>query len=123
VELKSDVADLKTSTTNTAMTLQESLKEVKNAAPEWETPMSIHLKGITITPGGFVAAEFVRRSRELGADVTTPFNSLTLPGASQSQLPEFFGSARQSRPTVFVGGRLKNVDLSAYVSTTFSLPV
>ena len=119
VELKSDVADLKTSTTNTAMTLQESLKEVKNAAPEWETPMSIHLKGITITPGGFVAAEFVRRSRELGADVTTPFNSLTLPGASQSQLPEFFGSARQSRPTVFVGGRLNNVDLSAYVSGDF----
>jgi hypothetical protein len=119
VELKSDVADLKTSTNNTAMTLQESLKVEKNVAPEWETPMSIHLKGITITPGGFVAAEFVRRSRELGADVTTPFNSLTLPGASQSELPEFFGSARQSRPTVFVGGHLKNVDLSAYVSTDF----
>jgi len=119
VELKSDVADLKTTTNNTAMTLQDTLKEVKNVAPEWETPMSIHLKGITITPGGFVAAEFVRRSRELGADITTPFNSLTLPGASQNELPEFFGSARQSRPTVFVGGRLSNVELSAYVSGDF----
>jgi hypothetical protein len=117
--LQGDVASLKTSTNNTAMTLQESLKEVKNVDDMWETPMSIHLKGITITPGGFVAAEFVRRSRELGADVTTPFNSVTMPGASQSQLPEFFGSARQSRPTIFVGGRLKNVDLSAYVSTDF----
>ena len=119
VELKSDVADLNTTTNNTVMTLHDSLKDVKNVPPEWETPMSIHLKGITITPGGFVAAEFVRRSRELGADVTTPFNSLTLPGASQSELPEFFGSARQSRPTVFVGGRLKNVALSAYVSGDF----
>ena len=65
-------------------------------------PCRFIYKGITITPGGFVAAEFVRRSRELGADLTTPFNSLTMPGASQSNLPEFFGSARQSRPTLFV---------------------
>jgi len=33
------------------------------------------------------------RSRALGADLTTPFNSLTMPGASQSRLSEFFGSA------------------------------
>jgi hypothetical protein len=117
--LTSDVTDLKTTTNNTAMALQETTKEVKNVAPQWETPMSIHLKGITITPGGFVAAEFVRRSRELGADVVTPFNSLTMPGAPQSNLPEFFGSARQTRPSVFVGGRLKNVELSSYVSGDF----
>jgi hypothetical protein len=82
-------------------------------------PVSIYFKGITITPGGFVEAAFVRRSRELGADITTPFNSLTMPGASQSYLPEFFGSARQSRPTVYVDGRLKNVEFSSYVSADF----
>jgi hypothetical protein len=119
VKLQTDVADLTTTTNNTAMTLQETTKEVKNVTPEWETPMSIHLKGITITPAGFVAAEFVHRSRELGADVVTPFNSLTMPGASQSQLPEFFGSARQTRPSIFVGGRLGGVELSSYVSGDF----
>jgi hypothetical protein len=118
-QLKSDVADLKTTTNSTAMTLQETLKETKNVSSEWETPLSIHLKGVTITPAGFAAAEFVRRSRELGADVITPFNNLTMPGASQSNLPEFFGTARQSRPSVFVGGRLKNVELSSYVSGDF----
>jgi hypothetical protein len=117
--LQSDVVELKTTTNNTAMSLLETQKEVKNVGPEWETPMSIHIKGITITPGGFVASEFVRRSRELAADLPTPFNSLTMPGASQSELPEFFGSARQTRPTIFVGGKLANVDLSAYVSTDF----
>jgi hypothetical protein len=117
--LKTDVAAVKTTADTTAATVQESLKEVKNVSSQWETPMSIHLKGITITPGGFVAGEFVRRSRELGADLTTPFNSLTMPGASQSQLPEFYGSARQSRPTVFVGGRLKNVEFSSYISGDF----
>jgi|HubBroStandDraft_6_1064221.scaffolds.fasta_scaffold02468_4 hypothetical protein len=85
-----------------------------------ESPvLSIRFKGITITPGGFVEAAFVRRSRALGADLTTPFNSLTLPGASQSQLSEFFGSARQSRPSVYVDGRLGNVELSSYISGDF----
>jgi hypothetical protein len=81
--------------------------------------VSIRFKGITITPSGFVEAAFVRRSRALGADLTTPFNSLTMPGASQSQLSEFFGSARQSRPTIYVDGRLNNVELSSYISGDF----
>ena len=81
--------------------------------------ISIHFRGITITPGGFAEAAFVRRSRALAADLPTPFNSLTMPGASQSSLSEFFGSARQSRPTIYVDGRLKNVEFSSYVSGDF----
>jgi hypothetical protein len=42
-----------------------------------------------------------------------------MPGASQSQLSEFFGSARQSKITAFADGRLGHADLSAYVSTDF----
>lgn len=85
-----------------------------------ESPvLSIHFKGITITPGGFAEAAFVRRSRALGADLPTPFNSLTMPGAAQSNLSEFFGSARQSRPTIYVDGRLKNVEFSSYISGDF----
>lgn len=84
-----------------------------------EGPLTIHFRGINITPGGYAAAEFVRRSRELGADLPTPFNSVTMPGASQSQVPEFFGSARQSKITTFVNGRINNVDLSSYVSADF----
>ncbi len=117
--LKSDVTEIKTTSNNTAMTLQETLKPIQNVSKEWESPVSIHLKGITITPAGFAAAEFVRRSRELGADIITPFNNVTVPGASQDNLSEFFGTARQSRPTVFVGGRLKDVELSSYVSGDF----
>jgi len=119
VALKSDVTDLKTTTNNTQVTLQESLKEVTNVGAEWESPSSLHLKGITITPSGFAEAAFVRRSRELGADLPTPFNSLTMPGASQSNLSEFFGSARQSRASVFFGGRLSDVEVSGYISADF----
>jgi hypothetical protein len=100
------------------LSMQETPPET-NPNPMHSPVVSIHFKGITITPGGFAAAEFVRRSRGLGADVTTPFNSLTMPGASQSSLSEFFGSARQSRPTIYVDGRLKNVEFSSYVSGDF----
>jgi len=111
--VKSDVTDLKATAASAAQESQQSFNKAM------ESSVTMHFKGINITPGGYVAAEFVRRSRELGADVPTPFNSLTMPGASQSNLSEFFGSGRQSKATVFFDGRLKNVDLSSYVSGDF----
>jgi hypothetical protein len=106
------------------LTLQQQ-QPVETPTPEpkinrdMEGPLTIHFKGINITPGGFAAAEFLYRTRALGADIITPFNSLTMPGASQSQLPEFFATARQSRPTVFISSRTGKVDFSGYISGDF----
>jgi len=111
--LSNDVSDLKTNMANTAVTVQEAQKSAS------EPPTAIHVKGITITPGGFLAAETAWRSRALAADVNTPFNNLTMPGASQSTLSEFFGSGRQSRISLLAEGRLKMVKLSGYVETDF----
>ncbi len=132
--LQSDVADLKSVSTsasnnpalkNAVLTLQDSPQTSSTAEPEqvfnkqMESPITIRFRGINITPGGYAEAAFVHRSRALSADLPTPFNNLTMPGASQSQVPEFFGSARQSKITTFVEGRVKNVDLSSYVSADF----
>jgi hypothetical protein len=116
VELKSDVSDLKTNVNNTALTLQETQKNVNTTL---ESPVALHYKGITITPGGFLAAEFVRRSRALGADINTPLNSLTMPGAAQSSISEFFGSGRQSRISMLAEGKLSDVKLAGYVEADF----
>jgi hypothetical protein len=96
---------------------QQEDHEVYNK--DMEGPLTLRFRGIHITPGGFVAAEFVRRSRALGTDVSTPYNSITMPGASQSNLPEFFATARQSRPTVFIASREGSVNFSGYVSGDF----
>ena len=112
-ELKGDVGDLKTNMANTVVSVQETQKSIS------EPPTAIHVKGITITPGGFLAAEFVRRSRALAADVNTPFNSLTMPGASQSSLSEFFGSGRQSRISMLAEGRLASAKLAGYYEADF----
>jgi hypothetical protein len=103
---------------SSGLNLQDTSPQA-SSNPMQSPVVSIHFRGITITPGGFVEAAFVRRSRALAADLPTPFNSLTMPGASQSSLSEFFGSARQSRPTIYVDGRLKNVEFSSYVSGDF----
>ncbi len=112
-DLKTEVTDLKGTVGNTVMSLQETQKTVT------ESPLAIHYKGITITPGGFLAAETVRRSRALAADVNTPLNSVTMPGASQSTMSEFFGSGRQSRVSMLAEGRLNIVKLSGYVEADF----
>ena len=114
--IRSDVTGLQGTVSNTALALQDTQKNANRAL---ETPLALHYKGITITPGGFLAAEFVRRSRALAADVNTPFNSLTVPGASQSSLSEFFGSGRQSRISMLAEGRLQSATLSGYVEADF----
>jgi len=86
---------------------------------QMEGPITIHFRGINITPGGYAEAAFIRRSHALGADLPTPFNSVPMPGASQSMVPEFFGSGRQSKITTFVDGRVGSVDLSSYISADF----
>ncbi len=112
-ELKSDVSDLKTNVTSAVVSIQETQKSIS------EPPTAIHVKGITITPGGFLAAEAVRRSRALASDINTPFNSLTMPGSSASNVSEFFGSGRQSRISMLAEGRLSVVKLSGYYESDF----
>jgi len=114
--VKSDVADLKTNATNTALSLQETQKNITSTL---ESPLAIHYKGVTLTPGGFFAAESVWRNRALAADVNTPFNSIPLPGSSQTQLSEFYGSARQSRLSLLGEGKLSIAKLTGYVEADF----
>lgn len=84
-----------------------------------DEPAALHFKGITITPGGFMAAETVWRSKALSADVNTPFNSAPMPGASNSNLSEFNASGRQSRISMLAEGKLSNVKIGGYYEGDF----
>src|SRR6202140_2113323 len=113
--LKSDVTDLKMNATNSALTLQETQKRMGDL----ESPLAIHFKGITITPGGFLAAESVYRNRALGADINTPLNSVSMPGSGQNSVSEFFGSGRQSRISMLAEGKFNDTKLTGYVEADF----
>jgi hypothetical protein len=84
-----------------------------------ESPAAIHFKGITITPGGFLAAETVFRNKAEAADINTSFNSIPFSGNSGGQTTEWNSSARQSRLSMLAEGKLANVKLSGYVETDF----
>ncbi len=114
--LKSDVSDLKLNGTNMAQTLQDTQKSLRD---QFESPLAIHFKGVTITPGGFLAAESVYRNRALGADINTPFNSVNVPGAGQNFVSEFYGSGRQSRASMLVEGKAKDIKLTGYYEADF----
>ena len=113
--VKSDVTDIKSNFTNTALTLQETQKHMN----ELESPMAIHYKGVTLTPGGFLAAESVWRQHALGSDINTPFNSIPMPGSSLNQISEFFGSGRQSRISMLAEGKINSAKLTGYMEADF----
>ena len=115
VAVRSDLSDLKLNVTNTALTLQDTQKDLLGLA----SPLAIHYKGITITPGGFLAAETVWRRGATGSDVNTPFNSIPFPGSSQSHLSEFYASGRQSRVSMLAEGKLNSAKLTGYVEADF----
>lgn len=84
-----------------------------------EEPSSIHFKGITLTPGGYMAAESVWRQHALSADVNTPFNAVPVPGSSQNGISEFNASGRQSRISMLAEGKLSGVKVGGYYEGDF----
>jgi len=113
--LNHEVADLKTVSGNTVNELQETQKRVGVL----ESPPAIHYKGITLTPGGFLAAETVWRQRAIIADINTPFNSTPFSAAGQARQGEFYGSGRQSRWSLLAQGKLANVGFTGYYEADF----
>jgi hypothetical protein len=84
-----------------------------------DQPASIHYKGITLTPGGFSAAETVWRQKAMASDVNTPFNSVPFDGASAAHMSEFNASGRQSRISMLMQGKLANVTIGSYYEADF----
>ncbi len=84
-----------------------------------EPPTAIHIKGITLTPGGFFAAETVWRQQAASADVNTPFTGIPFPGNSLSRVSEFNASGRPSRITLLAEGKIEHAKFTGYYEADF----
>ena len=109
--LASDVKDLKQNSTNTAVALQETQTSIKK---DLESPAALHYKGITITPGGFVAAETVNRTRANAADINTPFSGIPYTANALSRVGEMNLTARQSRLSLLGESKIGDTKLTGY---------
>ena len=115
-KIQNDLTDLKMNATSAAVSLQETQKQVKEAS---EHPTTIHFKGISITPGGFIAAETVNRTRTTSGDINTPFTGIPYSGNSLSKLSEFNFTARQSRLSLLAEGKVGSTKYSGYYEMDF----
>lgn len=88
-------------------------------APNGDNAAVIRFKGITITPGGFLAAETVFRNKATSSDINTPFNSIPFSGNPGGQTTEWNASARQSRLSMLAEGKLDSVKISGYIESDF----
>jgi hypothetical protein len=114
--LQTTVGDLKLNQTSLATTIQDNQTAVKKAI---ESPDTLHYKGIDITPGGYMAAETVWRSKATGGDIATPFSAIPFSAADAGHLSEFYGSARQSRISMMATGKTDWGTLRGYVEADF----
>lgn len=112
VSLNSTVSDLKASNEALKTTVVTEQAEAKKA--EETGPASIKIKGITLTPGGFLAAESVWRQRAVSGDVNTPLTGIPFANNPLSRTTEFNASGRQSRLTFLVEGKVENLSLTGY---------
>ncbi|KTD48353.1 hypothetical protein [Legionella quateirensis] len=88
--------------------------------PNFATDKKFHLKGITITPGGFFAGEGFTRSRYQQSDVGSFFSGIPLGNNPLHYMRETRLSARQSRFSGLVEGVVNpETLLSGYVEVDF----
>jgi hypothetical protein len=108
--LNTTVSDLKASNEVLKSTVEAEQANAKSEEPT----ASIRFKGITITPGGFLAAETAWRQRSAQADVNTPFTGTPFPNNALSRVSEFNPSGRQSRLTFLFEGKADNIKATGY---------
>ena len=114
--LQSTVTDLKANSVSIVTTLSDETSALKKAI---NNPATLHYKGITLTPGGFLAGETIWRSKATGGDIPTPFNALPYEHADAYKLSEFFGSGRHSRVTMLAEGKTEWGTLRGYYEADF----
>ena len=114
--LQGTVTDLKSNQASLATTIQDSQVSIKKAI---ESPDSLHYKGVELTPGGYMAAETIWRSRATGGDIATPFSAIPFEATSAANMSEFYASSRQSRISLMATGKTDWGTLRGYVEADF----
>jgi hypothetical protein len=110
--LSTTVSSLKAS--NEALKTTVATEQAEAQKANEEGPNSIHYKGISITPGGFIAAETVFRQRATSSDINTPFNGIPYPGNALSKVTENSFTARQSRLSLLAESKVGPAKLTGY---------
>ncbi len=117
VSLNTTVSDLKASNEVLKTTVATGQAEAKKATEEG--PSTIKYKGVNLTPGGFLEAATVFRSRAVSGDINTPLTGIPYPGNSLAKVTENNFTGRHSRVSLLVEGKLTNARIGGYYEADF----
>jgi hypothetical protein len=80
----------------------------------------LYYKGVSITLGGFLAAEGIYRDHDIAADIASNFNAIPYKNNSVGHTQELRGTARQSRISALVqGDAAPDIHLAGYGEIDF----
>lgn len=117
VSLNSTVSAFKASNEVLKTTVAKEQADAQKATEDG--PSAIKYKGVSLTPGGFIAAETVYRQRAESADINTQLNGIPFPGNALSKVSENVFSARQTRATLLAESKVGSAKLTGYFEMDF----
>jgi hypothetical protein len=82
-------------------------------------PTTIRYKGVNLTPGGFLAAETVTRTRATSSDIPTAFASSPFTANDLSHVTENVFSGRGSRMSLLAQSKVGSVTIGGYYEADF----
>jgi hypothetical protein len=82
-------------------------------------PATLRYKGVSLTPGGFFAAETITRTRATSSDVPTAFASVPFTANDLSHVTENVFTARQTRLSLLAQSKVGSATLSGYFEADF----
>ena len=115
--LNSSVSALKASNEALKTTVATEQADAQKASEDG--PTTIRYKGVSLTPGGFIAAETVYRQRAQSADINTQLNNIPFPGNAVGKVNENVFSARQTRATLLAESKVGSAKLTGYFEMDF----
>lgn len=124
-EVKSTTSALNSTVTNMAASNAAIANTVAGnsgagqAANPDDGPTTIKFKGISLTPGGFLAAETVSRTRATSSDINTFFTGIPYTANNLAHVSETNFSARQSRLSLLAQSKVGTATLSGYYEGDF----
>jgi hypothetical protein len=122
-EAKADSAEADAQATRTEMQAQiQTIPSDVQTAVAANKPKTdkIYYKGITLTPGGFLEAAGIYRSKNEESDLASNFAKIPLGNNAVGHTQELRGSARQSRVSLLAQGNINDTTQAAfYIETDF----
>jgi hypothetical protein len=104
---------------NTSVAQEKKDSSDPQSKPTEDGPGSIRYKGVTLTPGGFIAAETVSRTRATSGDIATPFTGTPFSAAGLAHVSENSFTGRQSRATLLIQTKIGSAKAEGYYEADF----